>query len=132
MDVADQIHAANTQFTEAVRAKDAAVMPTLYTKEGQILPPNGEVVRGDEAIVAFWQGLFDLGLADARPVTLEIIPMGDLAVEVGENSVFGENGVLLDSGKIMVVWKLEDGDWKMHRDMWNSSVPLPDANAETH
>ena len=129
MDVADQIHAANTRFTEAVRAKDAESMPALYTKDGQILPPNHELVRGDEGIVAFWRSAFDLGLADARPMTLEVIPMGDLAVEVGEFSVFNDNRERLDAGKIMVVWKLEDGDWKMHRDMWCSSLPLPDAGA---
>ena len=127
MDAADQIHAANARFTQAVRAKDAAAMPALYTRDGQILPPNEDMVRRDEAIVAFWQGLFELGLADARPVTHEIIPMDDLAVEVGEFSVYGDDGTRLDNGKIMVIWKLEDGDWKMHRDMWNSSVPLPEA-----
>lgn len=124
MDAEDQIHAANAQFTDAVRAKDAAAMPALYTADGQILPPNDDMVGGDEAIVAFWQGLFDIGLADARPVTHEIIAMGDLAIEVGEFSVYGDEGTRLDNGKIMVVWKLEDGVWKMHRDMWNSSVPL--------
>ena len=129
MDTVDQIHAANARFTEAVRAKDAAAMPALYTTDGKILPPNDDMVSGDEAIVAFWQGLFDIGLADARPVTHEIIAMDDLSVEVGEFSVYGDDGTRLDNGKIMVVWKLEDGDWKMHRDMWCSSLPLPDAGA---
>ena len=103
MDVADLIHAANTRFTEAVHAKDAASMPALYTQDGQIVPPNHDLVRGAEAIVAFWQDAFVLGLSDARPVTHEIIPMGDLAVEVGEYTVFGENDVRLDSGKIIVI-----------------------------
>jgi uncharacterized protein (TIGR02246 family) len=126
---AEQIHAANDRFMEAVRAADAAAMPPLYTTDAQILPPNGEPVRGPEAITGFWQSFFDLGIRDARPVTLEVIPMDSLAVEVGTYSIHGEDGALLDRGKIMVVWKQEDGTWKMHRDMWNSSLPLPEPEA---
>lgn len=131
MSIAEQIHEANGRFMEGIRTADAAVMPTLYTEDAQILPPNGELVNGPEAIAAFWQSFFELGIKDARPVTLEVIPMGVLAVEVGTYSLHGEDGSLLDRGKIMVVWKQEGGVWKMHRDMWNSSVPLTEPNAES-
>lgn len=127
MSAAEQIHAANGRFIEAVRNADAATMPDLYTRDAQILPPNGEAVSGEKGITAFWQGVVELGIRDARPVTLEVIPMGDLAVEVGTFSLHGEDGTVLDRGNIMVVWKQEDGVWKMHRDMWNSSLPLPEA-----
>ncbi|HUH06673.1 MAG TPA: selenium-binding protein SBP56-related protein [Egibacteraceae bacterium] len=33
---------------------------------------------------------------------------------------------VLDRGKIMVLWKNEEGVWKMHRHTWNSSVPPPE------
>lgn len=127
MSVAEQIHAANGHFIEAVRTADATAMPALYTKDAQILPPNGELVSGEEEITVFWRSFVKLGIRDARPVTLEVIPMGDLAVEVGTYSLHGEDDTLLDRGKIMVVWKQKDGVWKMHRDMWNSSLPLPEA-----
>jgi ketosteroid isomerase-like protein len=131
MSVAEQIHAANGRFIEAVRRADARAMPALYTKDAQILPPNGELVGGEQAITAFWRSFVELGIRDARPVTLEVIPMGDVAVEVGTYSLHGEDGTLLDRGKIMVVWKEEGGAWKMHRDMWNSSLPLPGTKADS-
>jgi ketosteroid isomerase-like protein len=31
----------------------------------------------------------------------------------------------MDRGKYIVVWKDEGGKWKLHRDIWNSSLPAP-------
>jgi len=126
MEAAEGIHEGNERFMRAVREADSATPPSLYTSDGKILPPNGEVVSGTDAIAEFWQGFFELGITEARPVTLEVLPMGDYALEVGEYSVFREDN-LVDHGKIMVLWKNEVGVWKMHRDTWNSSVPLSEA-----
>jgi ketosteroid isomerase-like protein len=127
MDAATGIHEGNKRFVQAVRAGDSATMPSLYTRDAKILPPNGDAVVGAVAIAQFWQAFSELGIAEARPVTLEVIPMGDYALEVGETTVFGKDGALVDRGKIMVLWKNEEGVWKMHRDTWNSNVPLPEA-----
>lgn len=127
MDAAQGIHEGNERFRAAVRAADSATMPSLYTDDAVILPPNGEAVSGADAIAQYWQAFAELGITDARPVTLEVIPMGDYALEVGETTVYGENGALVDRGKIMVLWKSHDGVWKMHRDTWNSSLPPPQA-----
>ena len=126
MDATKGIHDGNERFMQAVRAADSATMPTLYTSDAIILPPNGPAVSGADEIAQFWQAFSELGITEARPVTLEVIPMGDYALEVGESSVYGKDGVLVDHGKIMVLWKNEGGVWKMHRDTWNSSVHLPE------
>ena len=127
MDAATGIHEGNKRFVQAVRAGDSATMPSLYTRDAKILPPNRDAVVGADAIAQFWRAFSELGIAEARPVTLEVIPMGDYALEVGDTSVFGKEGALVDRGKIMVLWKNEEGVWKMHRDTWNSSVPLSEA-----
>jgi ketosteroid isomerase-like protein len=123
MDVAGRIHEANQRFMEAISAADSATMPSLYTSDAKILPPNADAVSGADAIVEYWQAFFDLGIAAAQPETLEVIPMGGYALEVGEYSLYGDDETLADRGKIMVLWKNEDGTWKMHRDTWNSSLP---------
>lgn len=122
MDAAEGIHAGNERFQRAVRDADAAIMPSLFSSDATILPPNGEAVRGSDGITEFWRRFFELGITEARPVTQEVIPMGDYALEVGEYSVLSGDD-LVDRGKIMVLWKNEGGVWKMHRDTWNSSVP---------
>lgn len=125
MDAAEGIHEGNERFKQAVREADSATMPSLFTSDAKILPPNGEAVSGSDAMTEFWQCFFELGITEARPVTQEVIPMCEYALEVGEYSVFSEDD-RVDRGKIMVLWKNEDGVWKMHRDTWNSSVPLPE------
>jgi ketosteroid isomerase-like protein len=125
VDVAEQIHEANERFQEAIRTADSAIMPSLYTSDAKILPPNADAVSGADAIEQYWQSFFNLGIAGAQPLTEEVIPMGDYALEVGQYSVFGQDGAPMDRGKIMVLWRKEDGTWKMHRDTWNSSSPQP-------
>ena len=125
MGVAEEIHEANMRFQEAIRAADARSMPSLYTRDAKILPPNTDAASGTDAIEQYWQSFFDLGIAGAQPKTEEVIPMGGYALETGQYSVFGRDGSQVDRGKIMVLWKNEGGAWKMHRDTWNSSVSQP-------
>ena len=125
MEVAERIGEANEKFKEAIRTADGDVMPSLYTSDAVILPPNADAVSGEEAITRYWKSFFELGITDARPVTREVIVMGDYALEVGETTVYRDDGTLVDRGKIMVLWKYDGGTWKMHRDTWNSSVTPP-------
>jgi len=126
MDVAERIGEANEKFKEAIRTADGDMMPSLYTSDAVILPPNADAVSGEEAITQYWESFFQLGITDARPVTREVIAMGDYALEVGETTVYRDDGTLVDRGKIMVLWKNDGGTWKMHRDTWNSSVAPPE------
>jgi ketosteroid isomerase-like protein len=105
MEAAEGIHESNERFVKAVREADIATMSSLYTSDATILPPNGDAVTGADEIARFWQGFFELGITEARPVTREVIPMGKYALEVGESTVYGQDGALVDRGKIMVLWK---------------------------
>lgn len=125
MDAAEGIRIGNEKFSQAVRQRDSAIMPSLFTSDAKILPPNGEAVSGRDAITAFWQAFFELGIAEALPVTHEVIQLGDFALEVGDYTALDKDQKLVDRGKIMVLWKNEDGVWKYHRDTWNSSLPPP-------
>ena len=124
MDAVEGIREGNKRFMQAVLDADSETMPTLFSSDAKILPPNGELVSGRDGIARFWQSFFALGITEARPVTHEVIPMGEYALEVGEYTVFGKDHGLMDRGKIMVLWKSEDGTWKLHRDTWNSSLPV--------
>ena len=54
------------------------------------------------------------------------ISHGDTAIEVGKFTLQGEGGQTVDEGKYLVVWKQADGQWKLHRDIFNSSMPVPE------
>jgi len=122
-DVRGAIAAANQEFVAAFTRGDAAGIATLYTKDGQALPPNNEFVAGKQAIQAFWQGAMNMGIKAAKLETVEVEDRGDIAYEVGKYTLQGDGGQEIDTGKYVVVWKQEAGQWKLHRDIWNSSRP---------
>jgi uncharacterized protein (TIGR02246 family) len=102
---------------------NAARIAALYTEKAQLLPPNSDAVIGREAIQGFWQALLDMGLKEAELEVVEAEGHGDTAIEVGKYALNGEGGQQLDTGKYIVIWKREDGQWKLHRDIFNSSLP---------
>ena len=64
-------------------------------------------------------------LQKAKLETVELEDHGTTAVEVGCYTLSG-GGQVMDSGKFIVIWKQEGGQWKLHRDSWNSSMAPPE------
>lgn len=124
-DIQNTIAAANDKFMANFKSRDAASMAALYTEDGQVLPPNSDFVTGHEAIQAFWQALMDMGIREAKLEIVEVESHGDTAIEVSKFTLLGESEQVLNQGKYMVVWKQDQGQWKMHRDIFNTSMPAP-------
>jgi uncharacterized protein (TIGR02246 family) len=120
-DVRAAIEQGGQHFMETFRRQDAAGMGALYTADGQALPPGGDIASGQAAIGAVWQGAFDAGLKEARLETLEVEGFDDTAYEVGAYTLLLDGGQVADRGKYIVIWKRVDGQWRLHRDIWNSS-----------
>ena len=124
------IQAANERFMQAFRHGDAVGLASLYTQDAQLLPPGSEVAHGREAIRAFWQGAMDSGITAAQLEIAEVEDHGDSAIEVSRYTLLGTQEQVLDQGKYIVIWKQEDGKWKMYRDIWNSDVAPAGAPAQ--
>jgi uncharacterized protein (TIGR02246 family) len=122
-DVRTAVEAGNREWLAAFLRGDSQAIGNLYTTAAQAFPPQGEVVRGREAIARMWQGVIDSGVKGVTLTTLEVEASGATAYEVGTYSLAGDGGKVLDAGKYVVVWKREDGRWKLHRDIWNTSLP---------
>ncbi len=122
-DVRAEIEAANRQFEAAAAKGDGTGVAALYTATGQALPAGSDVVSGTEAIGKFWQGVFDSGVKGVRLKTLEVDSAGDSATEVGQYELLDAAGKTLDRGKYVVVWKKDGGRFKLHRDIWTTSMP---------
>jgi len=118
----DAIAANNQSFMDAFARKDAAALAAAYTANGNALPPNNPTVTGTGALQQFWQSLLDMGIPVVKLETVELEGFEDTAIEVGAFALEGEGGEVLDQGKFIVIWKLEDGAWKWHQDIWNSNL----------
>jgi uncharacterized protein (TIGR02246 family) len=121
-DVRSDIEAANKKWEAAASRSDGPGVAALYTDNAQLLPAQSDFVTGTEAIGQFWQAVFDSGIKDASLVTVEVESHGDTAYEVGKFELRGADGKVLDHGKYVVIWKKEGTSWKLHRDIWTTSV----------
>jgi uncharacterized protein (TIGR02246 family) len=122
-DARAEIEAVNREFEAAAAKGDGKAAAALYTANGQALPAGSAAVSGTEAIAKFWQGVFDSGVKGVKLKTLEVEAHGDVAHEVGEYELADAAGKVLDRGKYVVLWKKEGGRWKLHRDIWTTSMP---------
>lgn len=117
------IEAANKQFVATFAKGDAAGLAGMYTTNGIAYPPNGDPVSGRPAIQKMWQSVIGMGVKGATLTTTEVEAHGDTAHEVGTYTMLADGGKQIDRGKYIVIWKREQGAWKLHRDIWNSSMP---------
>ena len=124
-EVRQAIEAGNEKFMSHFSQANAAGLAALYTQQGQVLPTHSDFVTGRPAIEAFWQSVMDMGIKGASLEILETKACGETAYEVGKYTLKGAGGQVLDSGKYVVIWRQEDGQWKLHRDIFNSSLPAP-------
>jgi hypothetical protein len=76
------------------------------------LRPNGEPID--------W---FTEGFTDYYLETIDVEAHGDTAIEIGRYRLLAAGDVVADQGKYIVVWKNDNGAWKLHRDIWTTSQP---------
>ena len=66
--------------------------------------------------------MFDTGVKGVSLVTVEVEGHGDTAHEIGTFELRGADAKVLDHGKYVVIWKKNGSSWKLHRDIWTTSV----------
>lgn len=122
-DIRGAVEKADRKFESTFVRGDAQGMADLYTKNAQLLPTNSGVIEGTQGIRDFWKGVMELGVKEAKLEPVEVEGLEDTAYEVGRYTLKGEGGQVMDQGKYVVIWKREDDRWKLHRDIWNTSMP---------
>lgn len=110
-------------WSKAAKKKDVESVVAFYASKGSIVWPGQKARHGTKAIRAAWEKAYQedpkLSLSFA-PERIDIASGGDLAVDFGSVS-FGPDA----SAKYLVVWKRENGAWKVLYDCWNSNQPEP-------
>ena len=121
------IRAQVTRWMELVKAKDAAAIAQLYTEDGAVMPPNGPIGKGRDAIQKTWTSLVETpGFSlDIVPEQIVVSSSGDMALDRGTYSLaLAPNGAAVnDKGKYVVVWRKVGGEWKAAADIFNSDLP---------
>jgi uncharacterized protein (TIGR02246 family) len=124
MALKEEIQAAQDRLAEAVSARDAERAAALYTDDARLIPQGAPACEDRAAIAAFFAGAFANGIVGARFVTEDVDGDDARASEVGRYELYaalpGGERVPAAQGRYLIVWHKVDGDWRMHRDMFNT------------
>ena len=116
---------ARTEAWEAAfNAGDIDALVMIYTSDARLLPPNGEMTSGGDAIRTIFGGLIDAGISgDLTSVETKV--SGDMGYDLGTYT-FMDGDMVVDTGKFIEIFhRGDDGEWLMTNDMWSSDLPPP-------
>jgi len=119
------IEEANTKYSDAIQKNNLADAVALYTDDATMVPPDGELIKGKQAIEELYKKFFQMGMKEIVLTTIEVGGSGGTVYEIGKTRVRIQpegQAAILDSTKYLVIWNRQtDGTWKVHADIWNLS-----------
>ena len=119
----------NERYLAAINNEDIAALSALTTDGHIMLVPNREPVVGKAANDAVNGGAFERYDFSETWQPVETVIDGDLAFQRGTFTTIatprGDGNRLEVSGSFMRIYQRQpNGEWRMTRDMFNSSTPL--------
>ena len=123
-----EIDEANRQFINLFNSRDSVGLANMFTVDGKSMEPNEPAFVGRAQIQTHYYNVMKMGANKLGLTTTGLWGDQDMLVEEGEYTFMSEDGQQLDKGKYIVLWKMEDGKWKLFRDCYNSDLPIPTTN----
>src|SRR5262245_55758910 len=119
----------NERYLASINNEDIASLSALTTDGHVMLPPNQEPVVGKAANDAMNGGAFDRYEFSETWQPADTVIDGNLAFQRGTFTTIatsrGDGDRLEVSGSFMRIYQRQaNGEWRMTRDMFNSSTPL--------
>lgn len=112
---------ANSEFARLYGEGDSTGVANLYTEDAKFMMEGSPATMGRENIQSVMSGIMSSGIEKVDLRTIEVWGDEDMVVEEGELTLY-KKGVEVDRGKYIVLWKKEDGQWKLFRDIFNSNL----------
>ena len=109
------IESRDAEFSKYILEADSVALANMYTKDAQF-----GTLKGAEIPPALGKWIRNSIKNDSRNVTFKTVTLtadGELLVETGTGEVRSNAGELKSTFRYLVVWKKEDGVWKLYRDI---------------
>jgi ketosteroid isomerase-like protein len=119
-----EIESANRALSEFMAKGDSVALASAYSVDGALLLNNIPAVKGKENLIKIWGSFITAGMRGLELTTIEIWGDENYITEEGLIVIKAKDGTQLDKGKYLVLWKKENGKWKLHRDISNSDLPV--------
>ena len=116
MQVRELLQELDNQFAESFNDADSVAIAEHYTKDGTF-----GSIKGRDNLVSAWGRSIRYARENGTPnLKFKISSVsndGEFVVEIGSFETSDLNDVVKSTGKYLVVRKLEDGKWKIFRDI---------------
>jgi len=120
------VEAVSLAWKNAYNAGDVAAVAALYAEDAVLSAPGERAVHGSAAIGEYFvEKVAEFGAAE---LTVEDEPMGDvlascdLAWQWKTYKVIDKAGAVVDAGKLVTLFRRQDGKWLIAGDTWNSDA----------
>lgn len=114
----------NESYGQRFKTNDTTFYKERYCKDAAVYSPNVPAVVGIDSIISFFYGDGNNTEAVIELPTGNIYGNADLVIEDGTYMFPDGKGGYFDKGKFIALWKVEDGKWKLFREIWNTDLPL--------
>jgi ketosteroid isomerase-like protein len=106
----------------AFNRDDIIACADVYADDAEIIPDDGPVVRGRQAIIEYFKGQVARAISFDTDTTLSIVK-DDLAIEQGTYRVRDvHRGINVEYGEYLNVWRKTNGKWRAFRSMFTSTM----------
>jgi ketosteroid isomerase-like protein len=122
-----EIEEANRNFSDLLAKGDSIGLANCYSMDAKMMGPNEPATVGRKNIQTAIAGLMNAGVVRLALTTTDVWGTEALLAEEGELTVATKDKKQIDKGKYLVLWKKEDGKWKLFRDLFNSDLPIRSA-----
>lgn len=109
---------------------DVQPLVAAYSPQAKAYVPNHGLIEGLPMIEGAWQQAINDGLRHVAIETQEVTQDGVHGYEIGTYSILNKQGEATESGHYLIIWRLENGDWKWYRHFWNYYFPIDQRIAE--
>ncbi|MBK5270578.1 MAG: nuclear transport factor 2 family protein [Bacteroidia bacterium] len=109
------IDSLDKQFSKYYFEGDSVALAAMYAKDGSF-----GSLKGNDILSAMGKNIRDAFKNNTRTIiytTTSLSTDSEFLVETGIYEVLDDTGNSKGKGKYLVVWKQENGDWKLYRDI---------------
>jgi ketosteroid isomerase-like protein len=116
------IDSINAKWTQEIKNGDSVAIASHYGPDAVLLLSNNEPISG-KAILSTWSGIIRAGMTDWKFATTNLEGDANFLIETGTYEINDAGKKSLDKGNYVVIWKQQNGEWKVFRDVGVTSVP---------
>lgn len=114
------IDSINQKFTEQFKNGDSVSLASHYGTDAEMLFAKQEPIKGKDILSTWGSWIRDgikNGIRDFTFTTTDLTGDANFLIESGTYEMKDEKKNVKDKGKYVVIWKQENGQWKLYRDI---------------